>query len=92
MSSVSVLRDLRLEALPGAKFMGRNMPGSQRCHLLRLSPYYIDVATGAKWVGNTYESSSVAAVCVMPTSYTAVRPSAKCIAGCLSSAVRSLPA
>ena len=57
-----------------------------------LPPYYIDVDTGAKWIGNTCESPSVSAVCVLPTSYTAVRPSAKCIAGCLSSAVRSLPA
>ena len=48
-----------------------------------LPPYYIGVATGAKWVGSTCESSSVSAVCVLPTSYTAVRPSAKCIAGCL---------
>ena len=56
-----------------------------------LPPYYIDVATGAKWVGNTCESSSVSAVCVLSTSYTAVQPSAKCIAGFVL-AVRSLPA
>ena len=37
-----------------------------------LPPYYIDVATGAKWVGSTCESSSVSAVCVLPASYTAV--------------------
>ena len=29
-----------------------------------LPPCFIDVATGAKWVGSTCESSSVSAVCV----------------------------
>ena len=50
-----------------------------------LPPRFIDVATGAKWVGSTCESSSVSAVCVLPASYTAVRPSTKCIAGCFFS-------
>ena len=68
--------------------MGRNMLGSQRCRLFqqcvtcrRITSMLLLAPSGLAVPASSSSSSSVSAVCVLPASYTAVRPraSARCL-------------